>query len=82
MNEQTSPAVYGLFFDDTDQTWILGLYFTEGEANGARLQYIEEQVVDFFAEKQAWAREEYVRDTFVKRLALGQVPSHRFTCSN
>ncbi len=39
MNEQSSPAVYGLFVEDTDQDVLLGLYFTEEAAEAARKEY-------------------------------------------
>lgn len=78
MNEQYSPSVYGLFLADTDQDVLLGLYNLEGEADAAKMHFIAEEVADFSAEKQTWARKEYMRDVSVKRLALGQVPSFRF----
>ena len=78
--EQVSSAVYGLFLEDTDQDVLLGLYNLEGEAEAARQHYIAVEVADYNEANQEWAREDCERNTYVQRLAVGQLPSYRFAC--
>ena len=78
-NEQSSSAVYGLFFEvEYEGQVLLGLYFLEGEAEAARQAYIADQLEDFAADKQANEREYYESAVVVRRLAMGQVPSYKF----
>ena len=77
--EQSSSAVYGLFFEqDYEGSALLGLYFLEGEAEAARQAYIAEQLADFPEDEQDDEREYYEHVVVVRRLAIGQVPSCNF----
>ena len=79
MNEQSSSAVYGLFFDmDYEGSSLLGVYFLEGEAEAARQAYIAEQLEDFTVPLRGTERPYYEQAVRVKRLATGQVPSLNF----
>ena len=78
-NEQSSSAVYGLFFEeDFEGQALLGLYFLEGEAETARQAYIADQLEAFAVDKQAGPRDYYEHTVAVRRLAMGQVPSYNF----
>ena len=79
MKEQSSSAVYGLFFEvEYEGQVLLGLYFLEGEAEAARQAYIATQIADHPV--QGVTEElDYLREaTMVRRLAMGQVPSYNF----
>jgi hypothetical protein len=78
-NEQSSSAVYGVFFFYKACPSLLGLYLLEGEAEAARQAYIAEQMKDHPI--QGFTEEiDCLRDaTVVRRLQLGQVPSYNFS---
>jgi hypothetical protein len=79
-NEQSSSAVYGLFFEvEYEGQVLLGLYFLEGEAEAARQAYIATQLEDFSADERDDERPYYEVHTAVRRLAMGQVPSYNFS---
>lgn len=79
MNEQTSSAVYGLFYDvDYEGSNLLGIYFLEGEAEAARQAYIAEALEDFPTPLKGTERPYYEVAVRVKRLAVGQAPSLNF----
>ena len=79
-NEQSSSAVYGLFFEvEYEGQVLLGLYFLEGEAEAARQAYIATQLEDFSEDERDDERPYYEVYTAVRRLAMGQVPSWTFS---
>ena len=78
MNDQSSSAVYALFFEDTDQDVLLGLYFLEGEAVAARAQFVADEVKEFPEAQHEWARKHYKSLVHVVRLPVGQAPSFHF----
>ena len=80
IKNEPSSAVYGLFHEDIALTVLLGLYNLEGEAEAARQHYITVEVADYNEDDQEQARREHERDTYVQRLAVGQLPSYRFAC--
>jgi hypothetical protein len=52
-NDQSSSAVYGLFYDvPYEAPALLGIYFLEGEAEAARAAYIAKEVED--GEDEEW----------------------------
>jgi hypothetical protein len=79
-NEQSSSAVYGLFFEvEYEGQVLLGLYLLRGEAEAARQAYIAEQVKDCPAHGLTEEMDYLRLATVVRRLPLGQVPSYNFT---
>ena len=80
--EQSSPAVYGLFHEvEYEGQVLLGLYNLEGEAGAAQAHYIALQLEDFtdYTAEELQEEREYLQDcVVVRRLALGQVPSYNF----
>lgn len=55
-NEQSSSAVYGLFYDvPYEASSLLGVYFLAGEAEAARAAYIAKEVED--GEDEEWMAE-------------------------
>ena len=78
-NDQSSSAVYGLFFEvEYEGQVLLGLYFLEGEAEAARQAYIATQLEDFPGVQRP-AEQKYLEEhVVVRRLAVGQVPSYNF----
>ena len=80
--EQTSSAVYGVFFDeDYEGQVLMGLYSLEGEAEAAREAYIASDME--MCPSEAYSQEfglDYLREhVVVRRLALGQVPRYDFS---
>ena len=79
--EQTSSAVYGVFFDeDYEGQVLMGLYTLEGEAEAAREAYIASEMrthcpLEGFSRELDRLREHVV----VRRLALGQVARYDFS---
>ena len=79
MNEQSSSAVYGLFFEvELEGQALLGLYHLEGEAEAARQAYIAEQLEAFPLDEKDNERLYQEENTTIRRLAVGQVPSYNF----
>lgn len=78
-NEQSSSAVYGLFFEAAFEGQVLlGLYFLEGEAEAARQAYIATQLEDFPGVQRPAEQASLEENVVVRRLAMGQVPSYNF----
>ena len=79
MKEQSSSAVYGLFFEvEYEGQVLLGLYHLEGEAEAARQAYIADQLEDFPLDERDNERLYQEENTVIQRLAVGQVPRHGF----
>ena len=73
-NEQSSSAVYGLFFEvELEGQVLLGLYYLEGEAGAARQRYMAHESAGHPA-----AQKHLEKAVVVRRLAMGQVPSYSF----
>lgn len=78
--EQTSSAVYGVFFDeDYEGQVLMGLYFLEGEAEAARDAYIASEMKMYSLEGYSQELERLREHVVVRRLALGQVPRYDFS---
>lgn len=78
--EQTSSAVYGVFFDeDYEGQVLMGLYTLEGEAEAAREAYIAADMEMCPAESYFRELDRLRESVVVRRLALGQVPRYDFS---
>ena len=78
--EQTSSAVYGVFFDeDYEGQVLMGLYTLEGEAEAAREAYIASEMKMYSLEGYSQELERLREHVVVRRLALGQVPRYDFS---
>ena len=78
--EQTSSAVYGVFFDeDYEGQVLMGLYFLEGEAEAAREAYIAADMEMCPSESYSRELERLRESVVVRRLALGQVARYDFS---
>lgn len=78
--EQTSSAVYGVFFDeDYEGQVLMGLYTLEGEAEAARDAYIASEMKMYSLEGYSQELERLREHVVVRRLALGQVPRYDFS---
>jgi hypothetical protein len=80
MNEQSSPVVYGLFFEvEFKGQVLLGLYFLEGEAQAAREAYIAKRTSEIAFPNLRATEEHYLQAaTFIRPLLIGQVASYDF----
>lgn len=78
--EQTSSAVYGVFFsEDYEGQVLMGLYSLEGEAEAAREAYIASDMEMCPAESYSRELERLRESVVVRRLALGQVARYDFS---
>lgn len=78
--EQTSSAVYGVFFDeDYEGQVLMGLYFLEGEAEAARDAYIASEMKMYSLEGYSQELDRLREHVVVRRLALGQVARYDFS---
>jgi len=79
IKNESSPAVYGLFFEvELEGQVLLGLYHLEGEAEAARSHYLALELEAHCENQQSAARKYLEEAVVVRRLAMGQVPSYRF----
>jgi len=78
--EQTSSAVYGVFFsEDYEGQVLMGLYTLEGEAEAAREAYIASEMKMYSLEGYSRELERLRESVVVRRLALGQVARYDFS---
>ena len=78
IKNESSPAVYGLFFDDVVSEYLIGIYFLEGEAEAARQAYVDQRVLEYDPIHKDQVRVNYQEATIIRRLAVGQPASLRF----